>query len=121
MGALLLATMRGTLTVCAGLFGGWMVFFAVGSRFDFAPPVGMNYLAWPIVFPLAAALPIALLLALLLSRAGPPYAAVLQRPRFRWAVLLPVWLVAFAAMLLSVPLETGGTLLAHLLGPATAE
>jgi hypothetical protein len=113
---LLLATARGTLQLCAGLFGGWLLFFAVGSRLDFAPPVGMNYLAWPIAFPLLAALPLAAMVALLLRVAGPPYQAALRRPRFRWGVLLPVGLIAFAVMLLTCPLETGGTLLDRLLG-----
>jgi hypothetical protein len=110
MGDLLVATLRGTLGICAGLFGGWMILFAVGSRLDFAPPVGMYYLAWPIAFPLLAALPIGAALALLLLGAGPPYRAALRRPGFRFGVLLPLGLVAFAVMLLSCPLETGGTL-----------
>jgi hypothetical protein len=111
---LLVATLRGALGICAGLFGGWMIFFAVGSRLDFAPPVGMYYLAWPIAFPLFAALPLAVLVALLLRFAGPPYRAALRRPRFRWGALLPLGLVAFAVMLLTCPLETGGTLLDRL-------
>ena len=115
MGELLDATLRGTLQLCAGLFVGWLLFFALTARLDLAPPVGMNYLAWPIAFPLLAALPLAALLALLLRITGPPYGAALSQPRFRWGVLLPVGLLAFAAMLLTCPLETGGTLLERLL------
>jgi len=114
---LLVATLRGTLQICAGLFGGWLIFFAVASRLDFAPLVGMYYLAWPIAFPLLAALPLALPVALLLRIAGPPYRAALRRPRFRWGVLLPIGIAAFAVMLLTCPLESGGTLLDRLLGP----
>lgn len=113
---LLLAALRGTLQLCAGLFGGWLVFFALADAVDMAPLVGMNYLAWPIAFPLLAALPLAVLVALLLRIGGPPYRARLRDPRFRWGVLLPVGLLTFAVMLLTCPLETGGTLLDRLLG-----
>jgi len=115
MGNLLAAILFGTATICAGLFGGWLLFFALFSRLDLVPPVGMYYLAWPIVFPLFAALPVAVLLTLLLVRAGPPYIQALRRPAFTWGVLLPVGAIAFVIMLLTCPLETGGTLLDRLL------
>ncbi len=118
MGNLLLAILLGTVTVCAGLFGGWLVTFAVLSRLELAPRVGMYYLAWPIAYPLLAALPVAVVLALALVRAGPPYTQALSRPGFIWGVLLPIGVVAFAIMLLTCPLETGGTLLDRFLGTA---
>lgn len=118
MGKLLLATLLATLTVLAGLFGGWMLFFALLSRSDWAPQVGMYYLAWPIVFPLFAALPLAVVLAIALGVTGPPYLESLRRPRFTWGVLLPIGAVAFAIMLLTCPLESGGTLLDTVLGTA---
>ncbi|NCF11607.1 MAG: hypothetical protein GWP66_13210 [Gammaproteobacteria bacterium] len=113
---LLVATLLGTLQICAGLFGGWLLFFVLADAVDMAPLVGMYYIAWPIAFPLLSALPIAVVLALLLVRTGPPYTAALRRPRFLWGVLLPIGIVAFAVMLLTCPLETGGTLLDRLLG-----
>ncbi len=115
MADLLLTTLRGTLLVCAGLFVGWMILFALGSRLDLVPHVGMYYLGWPIAFPLLAALPLAVVIALSLLRAGPPYRTTLHQPRFRWGVLLPLGTLAFAVMLLTCPLETGGTLLDRLL------
>ncbi|MDX1594237.1 MAG: hypothetical protein R3298_08310 [Gammaproteobacteria bacterium] len=113
--SLLAATAAATLQVCAGLFAGWLVFFVLADAVDRAPPVGMYYLAWPIAFPILAALPLAVVLVPLLARAGPPYMAALRRARFRWGVLLPVGLVAFAVMVLTCPLETGGTLLDRVL------
>ena len=71
--------------------------------------VGMNYLAWPIVFPIMAALPLWALMFALAPLAGRMGPLGVRSRRFMLTVLLPVALLTLGVMLVTAPLDTSGT------------
>ena len=90
-------------------FGGWFIAFGVMGAFDIGLLVGMNYLVWPIVFPLIGGLCVFFLfLATLPLYRCPPFQAF-RIPLFWMAELLPLAAGGLLVMLLSCPLDVGGT------------
>ena len=111
LGQLALSALTGAVIVCAALFGGWFFAFIIMRFVGTSMLVGMNYLAWPIAFPLFSFPVIFLLLLVVIPFFRQPYPEILAHKGFLFAVMLPVFLVAMALMLATCPLETGGTLL----------
>ncbi len=73
--------------------------------------VGMNYLAWPIVFPLFSLPVIFLLMLIIIPVFKQPYPEILSHNRFLFGALLPIFIIAMGLMFATCPLEQGGTLL----------
>ncbi len=111
-----LAAASGALLISGALFIAWFLAFAVMGLIGHSLLVGMNYLVWPIIFPIMAFPVFFLLLLPLVPLFKRPYRDLLAMPRFHFAGLLPIFLLALAIMLASCPLDIGGTLLTRGLG-----
>jgi len=106
-----LAAAAGALLVAGVLFGGWFASFALMGLVGHSLLVGMNYLVWPIIFPLMAFPVVFLLLMPIVRLLRRPYRGLLSQPGFYLGVLLPITLLALALMLATCPLDSGGTFL----------
>ena len=109
-GKLLLISGSMTFLWLAGLFGGWMISFAVMNVFSINFLVGMNYLVWPIVFPLFSVLPIFILLSILIPLFPGGYLNVFKNKTFL-VVVTTLMLLSLLIMFVTCPLDIGGTLL----------
>lgn len=107
---LLAAAAIGAGSVCLAQFGLWMIFFAVTSLFGVYLLTGMYYLAWPIVFPLAAFPVVFIGLLIIIPMLRRPYLGLLTGYPFWLAVIVPVTLIAFTIMVATCPLDIGGNL-----------
>lgn len=107
---LLAAAAIGAGSVCVAQFGLWMAFFAVTSLFGVYLLTGMYYLAWPIVFPLAAFPVVFIGLLIIIPMLRRPYLGLLSGYPFWLAVIVPVTLIAFTIMVATCPLDIGGNL-----------
>lgn len=110
---LLQATSLATFSVLVGLFGGWFLAFFLMGWIVKSLPVGMNYLAWPIVFPLLAAPFIFVTLGFVIHAWPGEYMATLSLRRFQLMVIVPVASLALILMLATCPLDTGGTFMSR--------
>lgn len=111
LGNLFLSAATGAVLICTGLFGGWFISFILMDAVGMALLVGMNYLAWPIVFPLFSFPVVFLLLVIVIPVFKKPYPEILSHKGFLFGVLLPIFIIAIGLMLVTCPLETGGNLL----------
>lgn len=106
-----LVAASGAGLVAGVLFGGWFVSFALMGLAGHSLLVGMNYLVWPIIFPMMAFPTVFLLLIPIARLFRRPYRQLLSLPKFHLGVLLPTALLALALMLATCPLDSGGTFL----------
>lgn len=111
LGHLALSALTGAFIIGAALFMGWFVTFIIMDFIGTALLVGMYYLAWPIAFPLFAIPFIFLLLLAIIPMFKQPFPDILGYLPFLFGILIPIFIVAFAVMLATCPLENGGTLL----------
>lgn len=110
--ALLLSAATCAVLVSAAQFVAWFAGFIIMTRLaGKALLVGMNYLAWPIVFPLLSLLVVFPIMLIIIPWFRQPFPDLLSHPAFLLAILLPTTVIAIAAMFATCPLETGGTLL----------
>ncbi len=110
-GHLLLSALTGAIIICAALFVGWFIGFIIMGAIGKSLLVGMNYLAWPIVFPLFSLPVIFLLMLIIIPIFKQPYPEILGYNRFLFGVLMPIFIIAMVLMFATCPLEQGGTLL----------
>jgi hypothetical protein len=108
---LLLSALTGAILICAALFVGWFIGFILMDFIGKTLLVGMNYLAWPIVFPLFSLPVIFLLMLMIIPMFQQPYPEILAHKSFLFGVLLPIFVVTMGLMFATCPLEQGGTLL----------
>jgi hypothetical protein len=106
-----IAAATSAILVAGSLFGGWFITFIIMRLIGKSLLVGMNYLTWPIVFPLMAFPAIFLLMLFIIPCFRHPYRDILTHRGFVFGVLLPMLLVAILTMLATCPLDNGGTLL----------
>ena len=109
-GRLLLASGAVTFLWLAALFGGWLVSFAVLTVIGINFLVGMNFLVWPIIFPMFSALPIFILLSMLIPLFPGSYLDVFKNKSFIVVVLVLI-LLSLLIMFATCPLDIGGTFL----------
>lgn len=106
-----LVAATGALLVTAVMFGGWFASFALMEVIGHSLLVGMNYLVWPIIFPMMAFPVVFLFLIPVIRLFRPPYRQLLSQPKFHLGALLPIALLALALMLATCPLDIDGTFL----------
>ena len=108
---LALSAVTGAILVAGSLFGGWFLSFIIMRFVGKSLLVGMNYLAWPIVFPIMV-FPVAFLLFFFtIPLYRHPYRNILENRWFLFGELLPILFIALALMFATCPLDIGGTLL----------
>jgi hypothetical protein len=110
-GHLILSALTSAILVCTGLFGGWLIIFIIMNAAGKALLVGMNYLAWPIAFPLLSFPVIFLLMLIIIPMFRQPYPEILSNKGFLFGILIPTFISAMVLMLVTCPLENGGTVL----------
>ena len=108
---LLLSALTGTVIICVALFVGWFIAFIIMDAIGKSLLVGMNYLAWPIAFPLLSFPIIFVLFLVIMPMFKKPYPEILGHNRFLFGILIPVFIFSMVLMLATCPLENGGTLL----------
>jgi hypothetical protein len=112
LGHLLLSAATCAILVSVAQFGTWFISFIIMDRLiGKALLVGMNYLAWPVVFPLLSLLVVFPFMLIIMPLFKKPFPDILSHPGFLFGILIPVMLVATAVMFATCPLENGGTLL----------
>ncbi len=111
IGQLLLSALTGAIIICAALFVGWFIAFILMGVIGKSLLVGMNYLAWPIAFPLLSFPFIFLLMLIIIPMFRQPFPEILGYNRFLFGILIPTFIIAMTLMLATCPLENGGTLL----------
>ena len=111
-GHLLLSAATCAIMTSVIQFGIWFISFIIMTRIiGKTLLVGMNYLAWPIVFPLLS-LPVTFsLMLVIIPLFQQPYPEILSHSAFLFGILIPTIIVSIAVMFLTCPLENGGTLL----------
>ncbi|NIR94927.1 MAG: hypothetical protein GWO08_15055, partial [Gammaproteobacteria bacterium] len=95
------------IIICAALFVGWFIGFIIMGAIGKSLLVGMNYLAWPIVFPLFSLPVIFLLMLIIIPIFKQPYPEILGYNRFLFGVLMPIFIIAMVLMFATCPLEQG--------------
>lgn len=112
LGHLLLSAATGAVLVGVAQFSVWFIAFIIMTRIiGKTLLVGMNYLAWPVVFPLLSMLVIFPLLMIIMPFFRQPYPEILAYPAFLFGILVPTIIISTAVMFAICPLENGGTLL----------
>lgn len=112
LGHLLLSAATCAILISVVQFGAWFISFIIMTRvIGKALLVGMNYLAWPIVFPLLSWLVVFPLMLIIIPWFRQPFPEILSHRVFLFGILIPAMLVATAMMFATCPLENGGTLL----------
>ena len=112
LGQLLLSAATCAALVSVAQFGIWFISFIIMDRLvGRALLVGMNYLAWPIAFPLLSLPVVFPVMLIVIPRFRKPFPEILSHPLFLFGILVPVMMVSTAIMFATCPLENGETLL----------
>jgi hypothetical protein len=112
LGHLVLSAASCAFLVSVAQFGAWFVSFIIMTRLiGKALLVGMNYLAWPIVFPLLSLLVVFPVMLIVIPLFRKPFPDILSHPAFLFGILIPTMMISIAIMFAICPLENGATLL----------
>ena len=112
LGHLLLSAATCAILTSVAQFGIWFISFIIMTKIiGKALMVGMNYLAWPIAFPLLSFPIIFLIMLIIIPFFRQPYPGILAHSAFLYGILLPTIIISTAVMFATCPLENGGTLL----------
>lgn len=112
LGHLLLSAATCAILTSVAQFGIWFIGFIIMTRvIGKALLVGMNYLAWPIVFPLLSLLVVFPVMLIIIPLFRQPFPDILSHPVFLFGLLIPTIIISIAIMFATCPLENGGTLL----------
>jgi hypothetical protein len=112
LGHLLLSAATCAILTSVAQFGIWFIGFIIMTRvIGKALLVGMNYLAWPIVFPLLSLLVVFPVMLIIIPLFRQPFPDILSHPAFLFGMLIPTIIISIAIMFATCPLENGGTLL----------
>lgn len=110
--ALLLSAATCAVLVSAAQFVAWFAGFIIMTRLaGKALLVGMNYLAWPIAFPLLSLLVVFPIMLFVIPFFRQPFPEILSHAAFLFGILIPTMIISIAVMFATCPLENGGTLL----------
>lgn len=109
---LLLSAATCALLVSVAQFGTWFISFIIMTRLvGKALLVGMNYLAWPVVFPLLSILAVFPFMLVIIPLFRKPFPDILSHRAFLFGILIPTMVISIAIMFATCPLENGRTLL----------
>ena len=109
---LLLSATTCAILVSVVQFGVWFISFIIMDRLiGKALLVGMNYLAWPVVFPLLSMMVIFPVMLMIIPLFRKPFPDILSYRTFLFGVLIPTMMISSAIMFATCPLENGETLL----------
>jgi hypothetical protein len=112
LGHLLLSAATCAILTSVAQFGIWFISFIIMTRvIGKALLVGMNYLAWPIAFPLLSLLVVFPVMLIIIPLFRQPFPDILSHPGFLFGILIPTMMISIAIMFATCPLENGGTLL----------
>lgn len=112
LGHLLLSAATCAILTSVAQFGIWFIGFIIMTRvIGKALLVGMNYLAWPIYFPLLSLLVVFPVMLIIIPLFRQPFPDILSHPAFLFGLLIPTIIISIAIMFATCPLENGGTLL----------
>jgi hypothetical protein len=112
LGHLLLSAATCAILVSVVQFGVWFISFIIMDRLiGKALLVGMNYLAWPVVFPLLSMMVIFPVMLFIIPLFRKPFPDILSYRIFLFGVLIPTMMISSAIMFATCPLENGQTLL----------
>ena len=112
LGHLLLSAATCAILVSVAQFGVWFISFIIMTRvIGKALLVGMNYLAWPVAFPLLSLLVIFPVMLIIIPLFQKPFPDILSHPAFLFGILVPTMVISIAIMFATCPLENGATLL----------
>lgn len=112
LGHLLLSAATCAVLVSVAQFVLWFVGFIIMTRLiGKALLVGMNFLAWPIVFPLLSLLVIFPVMLIIIPLFRKPFPDILSYSVFLFGILIPTTVISIAIMFATCPLENGETLL----------
>lgn len=112
LGHLLLSAATCAILTSVAQFAVWFISFIIMTKIiGKALLVGMNYLAWPIAFPLLSLLVVFPILLIVIPFFRQPYPEILSHPAFLFGILIPIMIISIAVMFATCPLENGGTLL----------
>ena len=112
LGHLLLSAATCAILVSVAQFGIWFISFIIMTRLiGKALLVGMNYFAWPIVFPLLSLLVIFPVMLIIIPLFRKPFPDILSHPGFLLGILIPAMIISTAIMFATCPLENGATLM----------
>ncbi len=112
LGHLLLSAATCAILTSVVQFGVWFITFIIMDRLiGKALLVGMNYLAWPVVYPLLSLLVVFPVMLIIIPLFGKPFPDILSYRTFLFGILIPTMMISSAIMFATCTLETGKTLL----------
>jgi len=112
LGHLLLSAATCAILTSVAQFGVWFISFVIMTKIiGKTLLVGMNYLAWPIAFPLLSLLVVFPIMLFVIPFFRQPFPEILSHPAFLFGILIPTMIISIAVMFATCPLENGGTLL----------